>query len=82
MRGTSAPPIQPSTWWRPWHLLEEGPRETLRAAWGCSDVQWQRGMAWAFQQAVGLVWHYVDSNPVMSHWGRRTLDHIARSAVT
>jgi hypothetical protein len=33
-------------------------------------------MAWAFQQAMGLVWYYLDSNPPMSRWGRRTLDRI------
>jgi hypothetical protein len=34
-------------------------------------------MAWALQQAMGLVWYYLDSNPTMSLWGRRTLDRIA-----
>ena len=33
-------------------------------------------MAWAFQQAMGLVWYYLDSNPAMSQWGRRTLIRI------
>jgi aminoglycoside phosphotransferase (APT) family kinase protein len=56
-----------------WHLLD-GPRRTvLRDALGCSDVQWQRGMAWAFAQSMGLVWYYAESNPTMSTWGRRTL---------
>jgi aminoglycoside phosphotransferase (APT) family kinase protein len=59
-----------------WHLLEEEQREILRTALGCSDVQWLRGMAWAFQQAMGLVWYYADSNPTMSRWGLRTLDRI------
>jgi len=42
----------------------------------CSEGQWQRGMAWAFQQSMGLVWCYADSNPAMSQWGRRTLDRL------
>jgi hypothetical protein len=25
---------------------------------------------------MGLVWYYLDSNPTMSRWGRRTLDRI------
>jgi hypothetical protein len=33
-------------------------------------------MAWAFQQAMGLVWYYLDSNPTMSRCGKRTLDRI------
>ena len=59
-----------------WHLLDETRRGILRRELGCGDVQWRRGMAWAFQQAMGLVWYYFDSNPTMSRWGRRTLDRI------
>lgn len=62
-----------------WHLLEEEHRDIIRAALGCTDIQWRRGMAWAFQQAMGLVWYYVDSNPTMSRWGLRTLDRIVRA---
>ncbi|MGL5930782.1 MAG: aminoglycoside phosphotransferase family protein [Dermatophilaceae bacterium] len=59
-----------------WHLLDKPRRDILRRQLGCGDVQWSRGMAWAFQQAMGLVWYYVDSNPTMSRWGRRTLARI------
>lgn len=62
-----------------WHLLDEDPRRRVRAALGCSDVQWGRGMAWAFEQSMGLVWYYAESNPVMSRWGRRTLDRLLAS---
>jgi hypothetical protein len=60
-----------------WHLLEAGPRRVLRVGLGCDDLEWQRGRAWAFQQAMGLVWYYVDSNPVTSEIGRRTLARLA-----
>jgi aminoglycoside phosphotransferase (APT) family kinase protein len=60
-----------------WHVLEAGPRRLLRARLGCDDLEWERGRAWAFQQAMGLVWYYVDSNPVMSRIGRRTLARLA-----
>jgi aminoglycoside phosphotransferase (APT) family kinase protein len=59
-----------------WHLLDRDPRRRLRQALGCGDVEWGRGMAWALQQAMGLVWYYVDSNPTMSRWGMRTLDRL------
>ena len=59
-----------------WHLLEAGPRQALRADLGCDDLEWERGKAWAFAQAMGAVWYYVDSNPAMSRMGRRTLDRI------
>jgi aminoglycoside phosphotransferase (APT) family kinase protein len=59
-----------------WHLLEAGPRQVLRADLGCDDLEWARGRAWAFEQAMGIVWYYVDSNPTMSRIGRRTLARI------
>ena len=62
-----------------WHLLQPGPRDVLRRALGCDDLEWERGKAWAFEQAVGLVWYYAESNPAMSRLGRRTLDRILES---
>lgn len=62
-----------------WHLLRQGPRKVLRDRLGCDDLEWERGKAWAFQQAMGLVWYYVESNPTMSGLGRRTLDRILGS---
>jgi aminoglycoside phosphotransferase (APT) family kinase protein len=64
-----------------WHLLADEPREAFRAALaGASqnsgDQEWARGQAWAFQQAMGLVWYYRDTNPPMAALGRRTLDRI------
>jgi aminoglycoside phosphotransferase (APT) family kinase protein len=59
-----------------WNLLEAGPRAELRAALRCPDLDWERGRAWAFEQAIGLVWYYAASNPVMSRLGRVTLDRI------
>lgn len=34
------------------------------------------GAAWAFEQAMGLVWYYEKSNPGMAQLGRRTLARI------
>ena len=59
-----------------WHLLEPGPRLALRADLGSDDVEWARGRAWAFEQAMGAVWYYTQSNPAMSRMGQRTLDRI------
>jgi aminoglycoside phosphotransferase (APT) family kinase protein len=59
-----------------WHLLEAAPRCLLRADLGCDDLEWERGKAWAFEQAMGLVWYYADSNPAMSRLGRRTLERL------
>ncbi|HYO32716.1 MAG TPA: aminoglycoside phosphotransferase family protein [Nocardioidaceae bacterium] len=56
-----------------WHLLDREPRQALRQALGCGDLEWARGRAWALQQAMGLVWYYTESNPVISRVGRRTL---------
>ena len=59
-----------------WHLLDYGPRQELRTILGCDDVEWSRGMAWAFEQAVGLVWYYAECGPALSRLGRRTLDRL------
>jgi aminoglycoside phosphotransferase (APT) family kinase protein len=63
-----------------WHLLETKPRQVLRECLASDDLEWQRGKAWAFEQAMGVVWYYVDSNPVMSQMGRRTLGRIMAPA--
>jgi aminoglycoside phosphotransferase (APT) family kinase protein len=59
-----------------WHLLDDGPRQVLRGELRCADLEWERGKAWAFEQAMGLVWYYTDSNQAMSQTGRRTLERI------
>jgi aminoglycoside phosphotransferase (APT) family kinase protein len=59
-----------------WHLLEAGPRQELRGDLECDDLEWRRGQAWAFEQAMGLVWYYVETNPTMSRIGQRTLSRI------
>jgi hypothetical protein len=62
-----------------WHLLEAGPRQAFRDDLECGDLEWARGRAWAFEQAMGLVWYYADSNPDMSRLGRRTLQRLQSS---
>ncbi|MFQ6199571.1 aminoglycoside phosphotransferase family protein [Streptomyces sp. NPDC000405] len=62
-----------------WHLLLPGPRDVLRQTLDCDDLEWERGKAWAFQQAMGVVWYYAESNPAMSTMGRRTLERILES---
>jgi aminoglycoside phosphotransferase (APT) family kinase protein len=59
-----------------WHLLEAGPRRVLREELGSDELEWERGKAWAFEQAMGAAWYYVDSNPAMSRMGQRTLQRI------
>jgi aminoglycoside phosphotransferase (APT) family kinase protein len=59
-----------------WHLLDIERRQILRNHVGCDEAEWQRGRAWAFEQALGAVWYYVDSSPTMSAGCRRTLERI------
>lgn len=59
-----------------WHLLEDGPRQAFRDDLGCDDLEWARGKAWAFIQAMGVVWYYVETNPPMSRMGIRTMQRI------
>lgn len=60
-----------------WNLLEAEPRQVLRDALQCDGLDWERGKAWAFQQAMGLVWYYADTNPVMSRLGQVILNRIS-----
>jgi len=59
-----------------WHVLEDVPRRAFREVLDCDDVEWERGRAWAFEQAIGLVWYYRESNPAMSRLGRTTLNRL------
>jgi aminoglycoside phosphotransferase (APT) family kinase protein len=59
-----------------WHLLDDGPRSVFRAELGCNDLEWERSKAWAFEQSMGAVWYYAETNPAMSEMGRRTLQRI------
>ena len=63
-----------------WHVLEAGPRQVFRDDLGCDELEWERGKAWAFEQSIGAVWYYIDSNQAMSRMGRRTLDRIMKDA--
>ena len=62
-----------------WHLLEDGPRDVFRAQLRCDELEWERSKAWAFEQALGAVWYYVDSNPAMHTMGHLTLSRIIAS---
>lgn len=59
-----------------WHMLDARRRNILRTNLAIGDLEWRRGAAWAYEQAIGLVWYYVDSNPTMSALGRSTLDRL------
>lgn len=56
-----------------WHLFDGAARQVLRDRLGVGDVEWLRGAAWAFQQAIGLGWYYEESNPEMSALGLSTM---------
>lgn len=45
------------------------------------ELRWVRGAAWAFEQALGLVWYYERTNPAMSELGRNTLRRIGHADV-
>ncbi len=59
-----------------WHLLAHGPRRRLREELGCDDLEWQRGRAWAFEQAMGLVWYYRETNAAMHRMGMVTINRL------
>lgn len=59
-----------------WHFLDPPARAALRSKLGSDDTEWARGAAWAFHQAMGLVWYYDHTNPSMAALGRSTLQRI------
>lgn len=59
-----------------WHLLDRDNRALFRETLQADDLEWNRGAAWAFQQAMGLVWYYGATNPVMSDLGRSTISRL------
>ncbi|MCR6498263.1 phosphotransferase [Shinella sp. CPCC 101442] len=63
-----------------WHLFDRDRRELIRTLLGSGEVEWKRGAAWAFQQAMGLVWYYRASNPAMAALGRSTLTRLLEDA--
>ena len=65
-----------------WHMLDRQRRELLRVQLGSDELEWRRGAAWAFQQAMGLVWYYRKTNPAMSTLGRTTLARICATPRT
>ena len=62
-----------------WHCFADAPHDQMRTGLGCSELQWERGAAWAFQQAIGAYWYYRDSNPTMADMGRTTLERLVSS---
>ncbi|TCC39947.1 aminoglycoside phosphotransferase family protein [Kribbella sindirgiensis] len=63
-----------------WNLFDPTAREAFRAALGSDDADWRRGMGWAFAQAVGCLWYYVETNPVMSRTAHHTLTALLKAA--
>jgi aminoglycoside phosphotransferase (APT) family kinase protein len=59
-----------------WHLLDRTRRAAFREATQAGELEWRRGAAWAFQQAMGLVWYYRVTNPTMSALGRSTISRL------
>lgn len=59
-----------------WHLLDDARRDVFRAEVAPDPLDWERSKAWAFEQSMGAVWYYTDTNPPMAAMGRRTLARI------
>lgn len=64
-----------------WHLPDRQRRDIVRRHLGSDDVERKCGAAWAFQQALGLVWYYQLTNPTMSALGQNTLSRLLEDPV-
>ena len=56
-----------------WNFFTPPARAAFRRALGCDDNEWDRGKGWAFAQAIGCLWYYRETNPVMSETAHHTL---------
>ena len=65
-----------------WHLLDDGPRAAFREDLAPNELEWERSKAWAFEQSMGAVWYYAQTNPPMARMGRRTLNRILANTPT
>ncbi|NUR98638.1 MAG: aminoglycoside phosphotransferase family protein, partial [Kribbellaceae bacterium] len=63
-----------------WNLLDPTARTAFRAALGSDDDEWRRGMGWSFAQAIGCLWYYVETNPVMSRTAHETLTALLKAS--
>ncbi|MEV5966705.1 aminoglycoside phosphotransferase family protein [Kribbella sp. NPDC051952] len=63
-----------------WNLLDPAARSVFRATIGSDEDEWRRGMGWALAQAVGCLWYYVETNPVMSRTAHHTLTALLTAA--
>jgi aminoglycoside phosphotransferase (APT) family kinase protein len=63
-----------------WNLLEPDARAAFRSALGSDDDEWRRGMGWSFAQAIGCLWYYVETNPVMSRTAHHTLTALLKAS--
>lgn len=62
-----------------WNLLDPTARSAFRTALGSEEAEWRRGMGWSFAQAIGCLWYYVETNPVMSRTAHHTLTALLKS---
>ncbi|MHA7155872.1 phosphotransferase [Arthrobacter sp. TMN-50] len=65
-----------------WHLLDDDRRGHVRSRLQITMEEWLRGAAWAFVQAMGLVWYYKETNPMMNALGRNTLQRLIEDSST
>ncbi|HET6985588.1 MAG TPA: aminoglycoside phosphotransferase family protein [Kribbella sp.] len=63
-----------------WNLLDPRARTAFRNGLGSDDDEWRRGMGWSFAQAIGCLWYYIETNPVMSRTAHHTLTALLTAA--
>ena len=56
-----------------WNLFTSDARSAFRVALGSDNEEWDRGKGCALAQAVGCLYYYRETNPVMSAIAHRTL---------
>lgn len=65
-----------------WNLLDRRGRSVFRDALEVDEDRWARGKGWALAQAIGCLWYYRETNPVMSQTAHRTLTALLEDGAT
>jgi aminoglycoside phosphotransferase (APT) family kinase protein len=64
-----------------WSIFEGSSREAFRKAVAADDATWARGAGWALSVGLVALPYYLDTNPVIVEWSRRSIDAVLADVV-
>ncbi len=65
-----------------WSFFSGASREAYRQELAVDDATWARGRGWALSVGLIALPYYIDTNPVIVEWSRRSVDAVLADAST